>query len=143
MHLVYLDSKEAEYQNLLQGNKSYLIRGATGRKLPYGRISQGDVVYLIENNSQGLVKATAVVKSIIETDKLEKADSIKLVDQYLPQLQIQKGSKFYQRFAGKRYLVLIELVNFKEISPFKFARDRFGNMDDWIIFNTLDEIKAS
>jgi hypothetical protein len=36
-HVVYLDAKEKELDKLRSGQKSMIIRGAAGRKLPHGR----------------------------------------------------------------------------------------------------------
>ena len=46
-HIVYLDAKAGELDKLLSDNKTMIIRGATGRKLPYGRVSIDDVLYFI------------------------------------------------------------------------------------------------
>lgn len=37
-HVVYLDAKEKELNKLLSGQKTMIIRGAAGRKMPYGRV---------------------------------------------------------------------------------------------------------
>lgn len=43
-HGVYLDTQARELENLLSGPKTMLFRGATGRKLPHGRVQAGDVL---------------------------------------------------------------------------------------------------
>ena len=48
-HVVYLDYKSNELENILNGSKTMLIRGATGRKVPYGRVDTKDTLYLINN----------------------------------------------------------------------------------------------
>ena len=48
-HVVYLDHKARELENLKNGKKSMIIRGAMGRKMPYGRVDKEDVLYFIEN----------------------------------------------------------------------------------------------
>ena len=49
-HVVYLDTKANELVSLLDGKKkTMIIRGATGRKLPYGRVNQSDILYFIES----------------------------------------------------------------------------------------------
>jgi len=48
-HVVYLDTKANELVSLLDGKKTMIIRGATGRKLPYGRVNQSDTLYFIES----------------------------------------------------------------------------------------------
>ncbi len=46
-HVVYLDAKSNEFEKLRDGSKTMIIRGAAGRKLPYGRVNRGDVLYFI------------------------------------------------------------------------------------------------
>jgi len=60
-HVVYLDAKSNELENLLSGKKSIIIRGATGRKVPYGKVNVGDILYFINNNAEGEIKAKGVV----------------------------------------------------------------------------------
>ena len=59
-HLVFVDAKARELINLLDGSKSMINRGATGRKLPYGCVPENYVLYFINNNAEGLVKVTYV-----------------------------------------------------------------------------------
>ena len=56
-HVVYVDSKAKELKKILDGSKTMIIRGAAGRKLPYGRVFKGDVLYFIENNADGKIRA--------------------------------------------------------------------------------------
>lgn len=54
--VVYLDHKAKELENIRAGNKNMIIRGAMGRKLPYDRVHEGDILYFIENNGDGFDK---------------------------------------------------------------------------------------
>jgi len=56
-HVVYLDRKADELGKLCRGEKTMLIRGATGRKMPYSRVHPGDILDLLENNGSGKVTA--------------------------------------------------------------------------------------
>jgi hypothetical protein len=58
-NVVYVDAMEKELDLILDGDKKMIIRGASGRKLPYGRIFEGDELYFIENNGDNLIKAKA------------------------------------------------------------------------------------
>jgi hypothetical protein len=71
-NIVYLDYKAKELDNLISGEKTMIIRGATGRKLPYGRVFKGDMLYFIENKGDGLVKAKAKVKDVFNSEQLTK-----------------------------------------------------------------------
>lgn len=80
-NVVCLDYKAKELDNLKNGNKTMIIRGAMGRKLPYGWVNKSDVLYFIENKGDGLVKGRAVVDDVFNSEKLTKEQSIEIVEQ--------------------------------------------------------------
>ena len=140
-HVVYLDASAKELALLLSAKKTMIIRGATGRKLPYGRVNQDDVIYFINNNAEGLVKASAKVKSVLNSEKLTKEESGQLVDRFQDQLQL--SPKQYARWAGKRYLVLIEIRDIQSIEPFRIDKSDYGNMDDWLPVEQIEKVKIT
>ncbi len=140
-HVVYLDHKANELEKLLSGQKTMIIRGATGRKMPYGRVEMDDTLYFIENDSSGVIKASGIVMSVLNSEKLTPEESIALVDAHQDKLALSKGQ--YQRWAGKRYLVLIEVNKLVELVPFKLNRQEFGNMDDWLPVGSIDQVRYS
>ncbi len=138
-HVVYLDTKANELELLLSNKKSMLILGAAGRKMPYGRVFVGDVLYLINNNAEGLILAKAVVSSVTNSEKMSREESIALVDNHAGQLCLSKPQ--YNRRAGKRYLVLIEVDQIEETEPFQIDKSAYGNMDDWLPVETIENVK--
>jgi len=138
-HVVYLDAKADELDNLINGSKTMIIRGATGRKMPYGRINENDILYFINNNAEGLIRATGVVSFVLNSDKMTKEESVALVNEYQSRLLLT--DKQFQRWAGKRYLVLIEVDQIKEIESFKINKSNYGNMDDWLPVEKIDAIR--
>jgi len=129
-HIVYLDAGAKEMEKLLDGSKIMIIRGAAGRKMPYGRVEAGDILYFINNNSEGLVKLKGEVSSVLNSEKMDKETSVNFVNEHQDKLQL--SDKQISRWAGKRYLVLIELKNIEEIEPFAIDKSNYGNMDDWL-----------
>jgi len=138
-HVVYLDYKAKELENLINGSKTMIIRGAMGRKLPYGRVENGDILYFIENIGNGLIKAKAQVKSVENSKQLLPQESIEMVDIHQNKLHLDSGLK--KRFAGKRFLVLIEITSFQLLEPFSINRSQFANMDDWLPVENIDKVK--
>lgn len=138
-HVVYLDAKASEMEKLLNGQKNMIIRGAAGRKLPYGRVEKGDQLYFINNNGEGAIKCTGSVASVFNSEKLSKEESLKIIDDNGAALQLT--DKQYKRWAGKRYLVLITVENVKEIPEFVIDKSDFGNMDDWLPVGNINEVK--
>jgi hypothetical protein len=138
-HVVYLEYKANEMGKLLSKEKKMIIRGAAGRKLPYGRVDIGDALYFINNNGEGEVKAKAIVKSVLNSDKMAKEESINLVEKNQDKLKLTKQQ--FKRWSGKRYLVLIELEKVEEIEPFTIDKSDYGNMDDWLLVEEIDNVK--
>ena len=139
-HVVYLDAKAKELENLKSGNKSMIIRRAMGRKMPYGRVNSSDTLYFIENRGDGLVKGKAKVAEVFNSDKLPKEKSMELVEKHQDRLLLNEVLK--KRFGGKRYLVLITIKDFEEPEPFTIDRSEYGNMDDWLPVEEIAKVKA-
>lgn len=137
-HVVYLEAQARELENLLSGNKTMIIRGATGRKLPHGRVDTGDILYFINNNSEGLVRAKGKVKSAFHSEKMSEDESCALVEKNQSKLHLT--DKQMKRWAGKRYLVLIEVSDVKEIQPFAIDKGKYGNMDDWLPVEKIESV---
>ena len=140
-HVVYVDHKSGELEKLIANEKKIIIRGATGRKLPYGRVHEGDVLYFIRNNGEGLVRAKTQVIKVFNSEKMSKEESIRLVDDNSEGLQL--SSKQHKNWAGKRYLVLITVDRVVELEPFKIDRSNYGNMDDWLPVKDINYVKQS
>jgi hypothetical protein len=139
-HVVYVDAKAQELERLLRGEKTMIIRGATGRKLPHGRVSTGDVLYLINNNGDGLVRARATVTSAYHSPLLSPEESAAQVDAHQPQLQLTDAQR--SRWAGKRYLVLIAVGPVEALTPFTIDRSAYGNMDDWLPVGDIESVRV-
>ena len=58
------------------------------------------------------------------------------------QLMLRLSPVQIKRWAGKRYLVLMELQNFELIPPFAIDRSDFGNMDDWLPVKTIEQVRV-
>ena len=138
-HVVYLDAKENELGKLRSGQKSMIIRGAAGRKLPHGRVHPGEVLWFVENNGEGLVRCRATVKKVLNSEKLTEDESKKLISEYQTMLCLTPNQ--IKRWGGKRYLVLIEVVDLQEINPIAIDRSSYGNMDDWLPIEDIESIK--
>ena len=138
-HVVYLDAQAKELENLLSGDKTMIIRGATGRKMPHGRVQAGDVLYFINNNAEAKVRAKANVRSVFHSEMMSDDKSCALVKKNQPKLRLT--DKQVKRWAGKRYIVLIEVADVKEIPPFAIDKSNYGNMDDWLPVEKINSVR--
>ena len=138
-HVVYLDAKAKELDLLIGCEKSMIIRGATGRKMPYGRVNAGDVLYFINNNAEGKVRAKVTVANVFNSEKMTSEESTQLVESNQSKLQLSPQQ--FKKWAGKRYIVLIEIGQFEEIPPFEIDKSDYGNMDDWLPVEQIEKVK--
>lgn len=129
-HVVYLDAKSKEMDNLLNSKKSMIIRGASGRKIPHGRVNKGDVLYFINNNGEGLIKARGVACSVYSSGILSREESFETIIKHQDKLQLP--DRQFEKVAGKRYLVLIGVDNIEEIDHLRIDKSSYTNMDDWL-----------
>jgi hypothetical protein len=140
-HVVYVDAKAKakDMEEILSGKRVMIIRGAAGRKLPDGRVDKNDELYLIRNNGEGLVQAKCIVDSVVNSEKMSKDESINLVKENQAKLNLTDNQ--FKRWAGKRYLVLIEIKDVQKLEPFKIDRSEYGNMDDWLPVGSINRIR--
>ncbi len=138
-HIVYLDAKAKELEKLIDGSKTMIIRGATGRKMPYGRVNKGDILYFINNNAEGIVKAKAIVDRVFNSEKISPEVSVALVKKHQDKLNLSENQ--FTKWAGKRYIVLIELKKTEEVKSFAIDKSNYGNMDDWLPVEKIETVK--
>jgi hypothetical protein len=58
------------------------------------------------------------------------------------QIKLQLTTEQINRWAGKQYLVLIEVENIEEFEPFTIDKSNYGNMDDWLPVDDISKIKS-
>ncbi|MHA2029512.1 MAG: hypothetical protein ACW99A_15655 [Candidatus Kariarchaeaceae archaeon] len=137
-HLVYLDKKSQEFQKIREGTKSMIIRGAAGRKMPYGRVHPKDILFFINNDGSSKLIGKATVTNVFDSDKMTKEESIALVNKN--KLYLNLTPQQHRRWGGKRYLSLISFDIFHELEGIPIDRSNYSNMDDWIPLESINEI---
>ena len=137
-HIVIVDTRAKEIEDLVKGIKSMIIRGSSGRKLPHGRVNEGDILYFVNNNGECEVKARGVVSSVLNTEKLTVEESFETIIRHQDKLQLP--DKQFEKIAGKRYLVLIGLNEIEEVKPFRINKTSFINIDNWIPVGKIETI---
>jgi len=138
-HIVYTDAQSKELEKILDKTKSMIIRGAAGRKLPHGRVFEKDILYFMRNNGEGRVLARAVVSDVFNSEKMEKSESIEIVEANQEKLQLDQ--KQLKKWAGKRYVVLITIKSIELIDGFDIDRSEYNNMDDWLPVEDINSVR--
>jgi hypothetical protein len=128
-HIVCLDAGAKELENLINGQKSMILRGADIIKVPHGSVKQGDVLYFIKCSYEKEVMARGVVTCVFNSGKLSVEESFETIIRNQDRLQLP--DRQFESFAGKKYLVLIGLDKIESIEPFRVDKAIFADSDDW------------
>ena len=136
-HLVYLDKAAKELEKLLHKEKTMIIRGAAGRKSPLGgRVKIEDHLYFVQTGGDFMVTHKAIVANVMETDAMTVEESIQFVAKHQSALNLSPLQ--LKRWAGKKFLCLIEVRDVEPITPFLYHRT--SNMDDWVITDDISSL---
>ncbi len=138
VHLVYCDNAgkkgEKVLDKILKGQKTMIVRGAAGRKIPHSRVNVGETLYFMEKGT-ALIHVMATVKNVFNYVKLSDEEITKVLQENQPKLNLTE--KQQQRW-HKKCLCLVEFENVQEIEALAF--DRQGNMDDWLIIDKIEDV---
>lgn len=134
VHLVYCDNKEKVLAKILINQKTMVVRGAAGRKIPHSRVFVGETLFFMEKGS-ARITAKATVKSVQNFVKLTEDEIVQILEKNQQQLQLSEKQKVRWH---KKCLCLVGFCDVQEIVPLKF--DHQGNMDDWLILNKIEDV---
>lgn len=134
VHLVYCDDKEKVLEKILSGEKTMVVRGAAGRKIPHSRVFADEVLYFMKKSSKKIT-AKANVTNVENLTKLSEEEIISTLKENQPKLNLSDKQKARWH---KKCLCLIEFGSVEEIAPLDF--DHQGNMDDWLIIEKIEDI---
>ncbi|MDR3059522.1 MAG: hypothetical protein ACK5KL_03075 [Dysgonomonas sp.] len=134
VHLVYCDDKEKVLEKILKGEKTMIVRGAAGRKIPHSRVFEHEVLYFMKKGSKKIT-AKAVVSDVQNPVKLTAEEIIQTLEKNQSRLNLSDKQK--ERW-HKKCLCLVGFKDVKEIEPLDF--DHQGNMDDWLIIDKIEDV---
>lgn len=134
VHLVYCDDKEKVLEKIMSGNKTMIVRGAAGRKIPHSRVFEGESLYFMKKGT-AKITAIATVESVQNHVKLSDEEIVKTLEANQSRLHLSDKQK--ERW-HKKCLCLVAFKDVKEIPPMDF--DHQDNMDDWLIIEKIEDV---
>lgn len=134
VHLVYCDDKAKVLEKILAGEKTMVVRGAAGRKIPHSRVFEGETLYFMEKGSKK-ISAMATVESVQNFAKLTDEEITGTLQKNQNGLQLTDKQK--ERW-HKKCLILVGFGGVKPIDPLDF--DHQSNMDDWLIIEKIEDV---
>lgn len=142
-HVAIMNKNWNLIPKILDGRKQIESRWGKNKSAPFGKVSQGDVVYF--KNSGEPVVARAWVKRVIryENLNLEKIKEILAAYGGEKKIAINDLDKSMEWVRDKRYCTLIFLKNAEKIKPFLINKKGFGIGAAWLTVKRVKEIRLS
>ena len=92
VHLVYCDDKEKVLEKILDGQKTMVVRGAAGRKIPHSRVFKDEILYFMKKGSKK-ISATGIVKLVQDFVKLAEEEIVSILEENQTKLQLSEKQK--------------------------------------------------
>ncbi len=138
VHLVYCDNTgkkgEKVLDKIISGQKTMIIRGAAGRKIPHSRVFENEELYFMEKGS-AKITAKAKVRHVDNYVKLSDDEITKILEDNQKSLNLTDKQKTRWH---KKCLCLVEFCDVESIAPLDFEHQ--GNMDDWLILDKIEDV---
>lgn len=135
VHLVYCDDKAKVLDKILDGSKTMVVRGATGRKFPHSRVNEGEILYFMQKGSKK-ISAKAKVTHVENYTKLTDEEIVNTLERNQSKLNLMDKQK--ERW-HKKCLILIEFSGVQKLEqPLDF--DHQNTMDDWMILEKIEDV---
>lgn len=134
VHLVYCDDKEKVLEKILSGEKTMVVRGAAGRKIPHSRVFQGETIYFMKKGT-GKISVKATATCVQNYVKLTEEEITKILEENQSKLSLSEKQK--ERW-HKKCLCLVEFRDVEKIELLDF--DHQSNMDDWLIIEKIEDV---
>lgn len=138
VHLVYCDNTgkkgEKVLDKIISGQKTMIIRGAAGRKIPHSRVFENEELYFMEKGS-AKITAKAKVRHVDNYVKLSDDEITKILEDNQKSLHLTDKQKTRWH---KKCLCLVEFCDVESIAPLDFEHQ--GNMDDWLILDKIEDV---
>lgn len=129
IHLVYCDNTgkkgERELDKIISGDKTMIIRSATGRKIPHSRVFEGETLYFMEKGS-AKISVSAMVTSVKNYVKLNEDEINEIFKTHASKLSLT--DKQIVRW-HKKCICLVEFNEVQSIEP-NLPFEKQNNMDD-------------
>ena len=122
--------KDGPLDSILSGKKTIESRWSVNKIAPFGKVHQGDTIFL--QRSGGSVEAKASVSKVLEFSPLTKKIVDDVVREYGSAIGIDETSVKLWWNPTKNYCTLIFFDEIKKTTPFRVNKEGFASMAAWL-----------
>ena len=141
-HVAIMKKEWKLIDKILNGEKTIESRWYGSKKVPWGRVKNGETILF--KDSGGMVCAKAEVDRVKQYENYTDDELKKIIKDYGGKGKISfvwDAQGVYDWAKDKKYCILIFLKNPQKVKPFDINKKGFGNMASWICIDNINKIK--
>ena len=135
IHIVICDNKTKELDKIINKERTILLRGNNTRRIPNSRIFVNDELYFVEKG-ENISYYHAIVKNAESYRGLTTIEIDRIFSKIEDKLNL---SEIEEKKWKKKCLCVIEFDNLEKIDGLNIPH--YTPLEDWIMVNSLDELK--
>lgn len=115
-HIYYLNVEDQEMIDLISGKKRMIIRGWVKHKLRNDGVCVGDILYFIDEESDGQLMARGDTVNVYASGRMScREELVDLILRYQNKLQLDINQ--LKKWVKNKYILLIEVENVEMVTP--------------------------
>ncbi|MBP8961055.1 hypothetical protein KBG31_02425 [Patescibacteria group bacterium] len=140
IHIAIMKKDWGLIQKILSGEKTIETRWYKHKAKPWDCIKKGETIYFKDSGSPVTVKAK--VSQVEQYEDLDEEKTREILAKY-SQKDLGTSnisSEILEYINGKKYAIIVHLINPQKIKPFNIDKRGFGAMSAWLCV-TSEELK--
>jgi ASC-1-like (ASCH) protein len=139
--LAIMNPKWKLIEKILAGEKTVESRWYKTKRAPWNKIITGEKIYFKDSGRR--VTVMAMAGRIWQFEDLDEGKIRKILKDWHQEIgfdeaDIERNVEYYQ---GKKYCILVEIVNPKRVDPFEIDKTGFGTGSAWLTVKDIKQIK--
>lgn len=140
-HLAIMKKSWKLTRKILSGEKKIESRWYKSKRMPFGKIKKGEVIYFKDTGEPVTMKAE--VEKVLQFADLTPDKVKDILEKYEKGIRIENIAESIERYKNKKYCLLIFLKKPQKIVPFRISKKGFGMMSAWITVPKISDIRIS
>lgn len=137
-HLVFLDAHAGEFEKIVSGTKSMILKELDPSRPAGQAISRGDSLYFLRHRDDCALRVQATVVRVFNFSNQPGEDQSHFLKEMQPRLLLTEDQ--YNHWAAKQAVLLVEFELATKISVIEISLEKVKDRSDWIAFEEFSSV---
>ncbi len=137
-YLVFLDTQAGEFEKIVSGTKSMILKELDPSRPAGQDISRGDTLYFLRHRDDCALRVQATVVRVLHFSNQPGEDQSHFLKEMQPRLVLTEDQ--YNYWSEKQAVLLVEFEAATKIPVIEISREKVKDRSDWIAFEEFSRI---